>query len=286
MATNVPTAFTEFLGKLDLTAAQKLTAKTHISNITSFLNSKFVMDQDAFYTGSYRRGTIVRWNRDVDIMAPLSYSEYATNYDPNSSLFLYMVRKALNDHFGSTKVSTKQVAIKIEYSDIVADVVPCFGRTGGGFFMPNGTGGWLATNPPFHTKVVKEADEANNLRLKPLARLMKAWNIANGHHLTSIHVELMVEAMWRGSTIGTTISSAVAATLKAMPSWLDNSFPDPWPDGRAIDAELSATDRSMARRLLRADVVNAQAAEAHRHAGRNKDAIDKWRVVFGDEFPA
>src|SRR6266487_4121368 len=97
MATTVAAGFTELLGRLDLTATQKLTAKTHITSIISFFASNFVMGGNgAFYTGSFRRGTMVRWTRDVDIMSPLSFSEYGPMYDSDSSKFLYMVRNALN----------------------------------------------------------------------------------------------------------------------------------------------------------------------------------------------
>jgi hypothetical protein len=184
------------------------------------------------------------------------------------------------------RVSTKQVAIKIDYSDITADVVPCFQRQGGGYFMPDGRGGWRATNPPFHSTLMKDADDNNNQRLKPLARLMKAWNIANGGHLASIHVELMVERMWRGVQIGSTTSQVVTSTLKTMPNWLDTYFADPWPDGRPIDEQLSAADRATAGRMLRKDAGQAAEAEGDRVAGRTQKAFERWGVVFRGQFPS
>jgi hypothetical protein len=287
MATTVAAGFAELLKRLNLTATQNVTAKTHINNIVSFFKANLVMHGNgAFYTGSFRRGTMVRWTRDVDIMAPLSFSAYGPTYDGDSSKFLYMVRDALNDHFGSTDVSTKKVAVKVDYSDITADVVPCFPRQGGGYFMPDGRGGWRATNPPFHSTLMKEADEKNNLRLKPIARLMKAWNIANGSHLGSIHVGLMVERMWRDVQIGSTTSQVIASTLKTMPSWLQSYFADPWPDGHPIDEQLSAADRDMALRMLREDAGRAAQAEDDRAAGRTQQAFERWDVVFRGQFPA
>ncbi len=69
MATTVAAGFAELLKRLDLTATQNLTATTHINNIVSFFKANFVISGNgAFYTGSFRRGTMVRWTRDVDIM--------------------------------------------------------------------------------------------------------------------------------------------------------------------------------------------------------------------------
>lgn len=287
MAMTVAAGFAELLSRLDLTATQKLTAKAHINSIISFFKANFDLSSaGAFYTGSYRRGTMIRWTRDVDILAALSVAKYDPVYGNDSSKFLYMVRNALNDHFGSTQVSTKQVAVKVDYSDITADVVPCFPRKGGGFLMPNGTGGWRGTNPPFHTTLMKEADEAHSMRLKPIVRLMKAWNYQNGHHLSSIHVELMVERMWREVAIGSVTSAAAAESLRVMPSWLQSTFPDPWPDGRPIDADLSRDDRDVAIRLLKEDAARSAQAEQDRKAGRVESAFERWGVVYRGAFPA
>jgi hypothetical protein len=133
---------------------------------------------------------------------------------------------------------------------------------------------------------MKEADEGHGMRLKPIVRLMKAWNLQNGHHLASIHVELMVERMWRGESIGSTTSAAVAGTIKAMPSWLRTLFDDPWPDGRAIDADLPRREREVAIRLLEEDADRSALAEEDRLAGRTSQAFERWGVVYNGEFPA
>jgi len=289
MATTVVGAFDEFRSRLALTNNQNATALAHIKSIESFFETNFVLDSSTgvFYTGSFRRGTMVRWTRDVDIMASLSVNKYDPVYGNDSSKFLYMVRDALNERFTSTKVSSKRVAIKLDFADITADVVPCFRRKGGGFLMPDGSGNWRATYPGFHSTLMRKADEAKANRLKPLVKLLKAWNIANGHHLSSIHVELMVERMWRDdSVISSPYPAAVAETLRVMPGWAANPFPDPWPDGRRIDADLSAADRNTAVNMLRQDAKNSAEAEQYRTSGQTQKAFEKWDAVFRHQFPA
>jgi len=285
MAKTVTAAFDELLARLSLTSAQASTAQTRVSGLRDFFDSKFTMSSRAFATGSYARQTLVRWERDVDLMAPLSYSAYKAGYDHDSRAFLYMVRDALNERYGSTKVSSKQVAVKLDFTEIVADVVPCFPRQGGGFFMPNGTADWRATNPPFHAELMKQADSAQQGRLKPLVKLIKAWNLANSHHLTSFHVELMVERMWRGHTIGSHAAS-VASTLKVMPSWLRTAFPDPWDGGRPIDEDLSSNDRATTMRMLEADAKAAEQAIQYQSEGKVEKAFERWSVIYRQQFPA
>lgn len=288
MAGTIVAAFDELRNRLQLTDAQKETAHAHVDRLVSFFRETFSLAPDGAYaTGSYRRGTMVRWTRDVDVLASLSVPRYDPVYGNDSVKFLYMVRDALNNKYGSTTVSSKRVAIKLDFTDIVADVVPCFRRSGGGYLMPNGTGGWRATNPPFHSSLMQKANQAKDGRLKPLVKLMKAWNIANGHHLASIHVELMVERMWRDDpAISAPYPAAVSETLKAMPSWLTRTFPDPWPNGRAVDADLSTSDRQTAINMLREDGKRAQDAELDRRMGHDEWAIDRWRVIYRGKFPA
>jgi hypothetical protein len=287
MATTVKAAFEELLDRLTLTSPQRAAAQGHASRVKAFLSEEFVMSSDgAWVTGSFSRGTLTRWQRDVDVMAALSVSKYDDEYGSDSRKLLYFVRDALNDEYESTTVSSRQLSIKLDFSDFVVDVVPCFRRKGGGYLMPNGSHGWRATNPPFHATLMKTADEAHDYRLKPLVRLMKAWNIANSSHLASIHVELLVQEMWDEKTIGP-YPSAVAKTLKAMPSWLRSSFADPWTgSSRAIDADLSDDDRSTATSLAQEDAKRAAAAEAYRAEGESENAIERWNIVYNHKFPA
>jgi len=289
MATTVIGAFDELRAQLQVTSTQKATAQAHVNGLVSFFRENFVLasDDEVFATGSYRRETMVRWTRDVDVIATLSVSKYNAVYGNDSSKLLYMVREALNKRYGSTTVSSKKVAVKLDFSDIVADVVPCFLRKGGGYLIPNGTGGWRATNPPFHSRLMRDANIAKDQRLKPLVKLIKAWNIANGHHLASIHVELMVERIWReASSVSAPYPLAVAQSLKAMPGWLRSSFPDPWPHGRAVDTDLAMSDRQTAIRMLKEDAAGAEEAELNRRMGHDKEAIERWQVIYRNKFPA
>ncbi len=155
-------------------------------------------------------------------MAPLNYPTYKDRYDNDSRAFLYYVRGKLNDQYHSTTVSSRQVAVTLDFQSIAADVVPCFQRsgTGEGYFMPDGRGCWRATNPKYHTQIIVEGDKAQNGRLKPLIRLIKAWNLANGNHLRSFHVELLVYKMWTNN-IGSIWPQVVSSTLSALSSWVN-----------------------------------------------------------------
>lgn len=285
MAKTVEAAFDELIGRQALTSIQEKTVTERGMRLGIYFTSNFTMAETPFYIGSFARQTSCASQRDIDMMAPFSVSVYWDRYKNDSRAFLYWVRNHLNDHYHSTEVSSRQVAVTLDFTIIAMDVVPCFRRTGGGYLMPNGAGGWMATNPPFHTQMIAAADKAKAQRLRPLVKLLKAWNIANDHLLSSFHTELMVEAMKRAYSVGAW-PSEVAAVLKTLPSWVLAPFPDPWPDGQRVDKYLTDDTRQKVLGMLVSDAQTAAEAEALRGRGRIEEAFQKWDIVYRKTFPA
>src|SRR6266851_4359045 len=180
MSSSVASCFSELLARLELTQAQAEAASTHAKGIREFFDDNFTMAERVFTMGSYRRGTIVRPERDIDLIAVFGYPAHKAFWDGGSRKFLTHIRNKLNDDYSRTEVSARQVAAVLKFTDIEAEVVPAFRRDGGGYLIPDGKDGWQATNPPFHTSLVEDSDKAHGGQLKPLIRLMKYWNLVNG----------------------------------------------------------------------------------------------------------
>ncbi len=286
MPRSVSGAFTELLGRLELTSEQSQTAATRAKALKDFFETNFTMASRAFMIGSYRRGTLIRPERDIDLLAPLDYPTYKAQYDDDSRAFLYFVRDRLNDRYATTRVSSRQVAIVLDFNVIRADVVPAFSRKGGGYFIPNGRKGWTATNPEYHARLIGDRDSELNGRLKPLIRLMKYWNIQNGGHLSSFHVELMMWRMWRRDGSVPAYSTAVMQSIDAMRSGLKSRLDDPWEGGGRIDQYLSSADRAMVGRMLNQDAKSSAQAEEYRKSDKIEKAFERWNTVFRKGFPA
>lgn len=110
---------------------------------------------------------------------------------------------------------------------------------------------------------------------------MKAWNLANGHHLKSFHVEMMVERMWHDvPSIPASMQIAVALSFKAAASWLLNPFADPWMSSQYVDLHLTAADRARVVGFFETDAVDGARANAAEAAGRQAEAVDLWDAIF------
>jgi hypothetical protein len=289
MATTVIGGFNALLSDLDLTPRQKEIADGRVDHLESYFINNISCARYPFVIGSYARDTVIRWRRDIDVMVALAYNPYWARYGDDSAAMLGWLRDRLNAEYGDTTVSTKQVAIRMALGDgLQVDLVPTFERKGEGFLMPDGKGRWKATNPPYHSALMSTNNIRLNLKLKPLVRLMKAWNEANGRHLRSFHLEMMVDEMWHGEAAVVDHPHAVVDALRKGITWLRYPMLDPWLDAGSVtlDAYLSDEERARVIRMFEADRKRADEALAYAAAGRFADAFGRWSTVFIGRFPA
>lgn len=285
MAATVSASFAALLSDLDLSDRQAAIAKGRIQHLRAHFSAPgFKVRTPPRAIGSYGRGTLVAWERDIDVIVSLADDPYWERYKGDSRAFLYWIRDGLDNAYPGTKVSSREVAVRMFMSEnLQVDLVPAFGRDaqGSGFFIPNGSKRWTATNPLYHDWLVSTTDARLGGRLKPVVRLMKAWNIANGHHLKSFHVEMMVERMWHDiSSMPASRQVALASSFKAAASWLQNPFPDPWMSSQFVDAYLSRADRAKVIGFFETDATDGARALAAEAAGRHAEAIDLWDAIF------
>ena len=287
MPTTVSAAFNELLGRLRLTDRQKEVARGRVNHLKEFFDNNYEVGKSAWPIGSYGRETIIRPERDIDVMVALSVSAYWSTYQSDSARFLRWIRDALNREYPDTRVSTRGIAVVIELGEnLQVDLVAAFRRNGGGFLIPNGSGGWMATNPPFHDELMEKSNLRLDSSLKPVVRLMKEWNRQNLGYLESFHMEMVVEPVWRSATGRLNMAHAVAETLRCAPGWIRMRFPDPWMPSQYIDDYLDATLREAVAKMLEQDTVNSKRAREAEAGGDHRTAIAEWSKVFPKEFPA
>lgn len=119
MATSVVQAFDVLLKKQQLTDKQTEAARTRIVALSRFFLDSFTMAQTPAPFGSYARGTICAGQRDIDVLAPFAADVYwQRRYLKGSRAFLYWVRDALNEHYGQTSVSSRQLAVRLDFKTI------------------------------------------------------------------------------------------------------------------------------------------------------------------------
>jgi hypothetical protein len=285
MVSTVAEAFRQFRTNLEITSLQESMTSTRQTNVRDAVARDFSV-LETFLTGSYRRNTMIAplSTADVDVLIVLDPKYYATN---NQGALLSAVMGTLKKEYPkTTKIKPDGQAVTITFTDFMVDVVPGFYRTGGGYLIPDtNVGRWISTDPKKHVELWTASNKAHNGSLVPLIKMMKCWNRANGDLFRSFHLEVLVRHVLIDVTITDYPSGARWVFDKMREKvWRKVADPAGYSDDVALYLAKSTADKMIA--ALDGAFRSAVTAENYAGMGYAKSAIEEWRSIFGDYFPA
>lgn len=184
-------------------------------------------------------------------------------------------------------ISRNGQAVTITFTDFVVDVVPGFNRNGGGFLIPDSAKKrWIATDPKKHVELWSASNNQHDGELIPLIKMIKAWNKQHSALLRSFHLEAMTRQVLNGVKISSAPSGVRFVFDKARAA-VQGSVLDPAGYGGNVGDYLD-TPQKIADVVSRLETAYSRAVDAERleTQGKTSEAIEKWRLVFGDYFPA
>jgi len=289
MATTTAGAFNDFNTKV--TPTKDTWDKVHkrrdavVASLRSaFPSTSNIQYQSTKIIGSLGRNTASNPVADIDLMTHLHVDDdlWEDSYQKNSADFLYRVRRSLNNASAVRKIGARGQAVRLFYADgLVVDVAAVVKYTTGGYGIPDGSGGWLTTDPVKHEAYLNERNSALGGNLKKVIRFAKKWNKAHNSRLSSFHLELLVARTFA------TLDSNSRRALREFFSYNHNFLSVQDPAGYSGDlssglswATKTAINDSLAKARDRTDL--ALKAEAR---GDHREAIRLWRIILGDDFP-
>lgn len=240
---------------------------------------------DSFLTGSYAKSTMIGplAQADIDVFVVLS-ADYYTRYTPSG--LLSEVRRVLRQRYPETpEISPDGQAVTISFTDFKVDVVPAFYRQGGGYLIPNSPSGWIPTDPTAHLEQVTRENARQNGLLVPLIKMMKGWNRTQGSPLRGFYIELLTMKVLAGATISD-FPSGVRWVFDKGREAVKYTVLDPAGFGDQVQGLKRGTvEQAVA--LFQASYNIAVGAESWAQNGLYvRTAVDEWRRLFGDYFPA
>lgn len=173
--------------------------RTSLSNITgkiqTELGSKIVSVSDF---GSYKRDTILPrlydTESDVDIMVKFDHAVQAKTPATYRSWLLAFADK----YFSRSSVYRDFPTVVVELSHIKFDLVPAYqdntwySKT---LYIPNGRNEWQSTDPAALATDLTRVNGQYNYIVKPIIRLLKAWNAGAGKPYSSYELEKAIIGM-------------------------------------------------------------------------------------------
>lgn len=286
VATTIRQGFQELKLNLEITELQESTVSTRQQNVRDTVEKE--MDVlDSFLTGSYRRNTLIAplSDADVDIFIVLSSKYYSP--DGHASLLDNLKRGLRKAYPKTPDISRNGQAVTITFTDFKVDVVPALNRQGGGYLIPDSIlKRWISTDPKRHVEIWSSHNKSHKGDLIPLIKVTKGWNKLHSALLRSFHLEALILQILTNVTISDFPSGVRYAFDKAR---TQVQFPvlDPAGYGGNVGAYLNSQDKiNEVVSRLEAAYRRAVEAEQLEREGNTRQAFEKWRLIFGEYFPA
>lgn len=285
MASTVISSFQQFSKNLEITDLQRATVATRQQMIREAMENGMEV-LDSFLTGSYCRHTMIAplSKADIDIFVVLSPSHHSPN---GQKSLLDEVKRVLKKRYTQTpEISRNGQAATITFTDFLVDVVPGFNRRGGGFLIPDSKNGvWISTNPKYHIEYKSGQNDVHNGNLVPIIKMIKCWNRYNNSAFISFYLELLAIKIFNNVTIPD-YPSGIRFFLDKGREAIKYKIQDPVHYGGNINGLQNAKTVSDATQLFETGYNITLKAESFNQNGDNEKAINEWRKIFGDYFPA
>jgi hypothetical protein len=290
MPYTIPESFAQLRSSLEITGLQKETVSTRQQTMRrTVANGMTVVDD--FLTGSCARSTMISplSEADVDVFVVLdpTYFHHYNNQNGGPKGLLDFSKRTIQKTYSSTPdISRNGQAVTIRFSDFVVDVVIGFNRQGGGYIMANAIdNSWLNTDPKKHVEIMSEANRVHNGNLVPLIKMIKGWNKAHGSFFRSFHLEVLALEVFRGIRIDD-FPSGLRFFFDRARQAVRGQNKDPAGYGDDIGRYVTPATVDDATRRFENAFNTAVRAEICANRGANLDAIEAWRKLLPNHFPA
>ena len=285
MATTVNQSFLQLKTNLEITGLQQQTVSSRQQYVRDAV-AKDLKVLDTFLTGSYRRSTMIAPLKaaDIDVFVILDSSYFKSK---GQKWLLGKVKTTLKKTYPTTpRISRNGQAVTVRFTDFTIDVVPAFNRKGGGYLIadsPNAR--WIPTDPNKHVDIWSSANAKHKSNLVPLIKMLKKWNKQNGALLRSFHLEAMILEILDNVEISDFSSGSRFIFDKARQA-VKGKTADPSGYGGNLAGYLTLQKINNVVSRLDSAYKRAKIAEMLDERGKTSQAIQKWRLIFGKEFPA
>ena len=326
MAKNVNIAFSEFnINTVNLLSSRTTLARTSrdwlILQLEKLPNkiSDFPTLYDGMHIkyGSFARNTKIKPLDDIDLILTFaaSGSTYLTNsYGKSYTLTVpesaSNLRKLCNDnntlnsrkfvnkivsslyeieHYKNAEIHRRGEAatLKLNSYEWNFDIVPALYTDTGYYLIPDGNGGWKATDPRIDQNRAIKINENNNGYILQTIRTLKYWN--KKQTMPTISSYLFENIILNFYENKDDCSKFIDVNLIYFWNYLITAIYNSVSDPKGFQGELNNLSTEDKIKISnKASESYDKGCEAHRLETKDNDqekAIKKWGEIFGDEFP-
>jgi hypothetical protein len=291
---SIANQFSQFCENLRVPQATRSSISDRYENITKRLNRDFWESESktlhSLYVGSYGRRTAVRGFSDLDVLFKLPYEIYKkyNSYQHNGqSALLQAVKQSLQKTYSTTDISGDGQVIVINFNDDISfEIVPCFSNPDNSFTYPdsNNGGSWKTTDPIPEIATIKENNELTNKNLIRLCRMTRAWRNKWNVPMGGLLIDTLANNFlinWKYKEKSYMYYDWMSRDFFA---YLSNQNPQKeyW---LAVGSKQYIHRKGNFEYKAKQSYKLALEAIEYESKGMNYSAAQKWREIYGTDYP-
>jgi len=256
-----------------------------------------------FLTGSYRRHTMIRPPKDVDLFIVLDSGEYQDselNDLITPKALIGKLKKALEKIFeddSKVTVEEQRHSVTVVYNENFSiDVIPAFETDDGkDYKIPDietgQNGRYITSNPKVHYEYINDVNDSTSVngkkRFKKIARLLKFIKRKKFNEeppkIRSFHFELLAAKILENGKINS-YSEGINTFLSNAASYFDEaSIIDPANSENKIDdyiEDYTEETKNAIKDEIQALAEISHKAKGYESSGDDDNAIAEWKKIF------
>jgi len=183
---------TDMASNAVLSSTEQSSITTSITTMQSRMASHFEVGaiKQHFRFGSSTRGTILP--RSMDEHSDVDFMVVFSDNNATPQTYLNRLKAFAEKRYSSSEIYQSSPTIVLELNHIKFDLVPATTTWLGELQIPNGSGGWMTTNPKDFNATLEAKNKEHKSLIKPTIRLFKYWNATCGFPFESFLMEKWV----------------------------------------------------------------------------------------------
>lgn len=175
-----------------LSSTEQSSITTSISTLQTRIGLHFASGviKQHFRFGSSTRGTILP--RSMDEHSDIDYMIVFSENNATPQTYLNRLKTFVEKYYSSSEIRQSSPTIALELNHIRFDLVPATTTWLSELQIPNGSGGWMTTNPNDFNSTLEAKNKEHRSLIKPSIRLFKYWNATAGFPFQSFEMEKLV----------------------------------------------------------------------------------------------
>ena len=190
------------------------------------------------------------------------------------------------------KRNQEAATLELNSYEWVYDIVPCFetapdnfGKTF--FLIPDGSGNWKPTDPRIDKSRTTTINGKQQISVLDMIRIMKYWTKRRtAATMGSYFLECLILQYYDSTTVNS--STYIDVELPNLFAYVYHQIHQSLNDPKGFQGDLNKLtwdERNSIQERAKLDYHRSVAAREFETNGKQKESIEKWREIFGPEFP-